>query len=99
TCNLLKARLVIYAYNHHVRLLSPEPAVVEQPQFTRVEEPTLLCNHVARTVQGRGLRASRVRQRNSILGKVWEKGAAVPRRIPALIETGQCSRVGSKWTK
>ena len=26
---------------------SPEPLVVEQPQSTRVEEPTLLCNHVA----------------------------------------------------
>jgi hypothetical protein len=38
--------VVIYAYNHHVRLLSPEPMVVKQPQFTRVEEPTLLCNHV-----------------------------------------------------
>jgi len=25
---------------------SPEPMVVEQPQFTRVEEPTLLCNQV-----------------------------------------------------
>jgi hypothetical protein len=37
---------VIYAYNHHVRLLSPEPMVVEQPQFTRVKEPTLLCNQV-----------------------------------------------------
>src|SRR4030095_10266080 len=45
-CNRLKARVVIYAYNHHVRLLSPEPMVVKQPQFTRVEEPTLLCNHV-----------------------------------------------------
>jgi hypothetical protein len=29
--------MVIYAYNRHVRLLSPEPAVVKQPQFTRVE--------------------------------------------------------------
>jgi hypothetical protein len=38
--------VVIYAYNHHVRLLSPEPMVVEQPQSTRVEEPTLLCNQV-----------------------------------------------------
>jgi hypothetical protein len=37
--------VIIYAYNHHVRLLSPEPMVVKQPQFTRVEEPTLLCNH------------------------------------------------------
>ena len=25
---------------------SPEPAVVDKPQSTRVEEPTLLCNHV-----------------------------------------------------
>jgi hypothetical protein len=26
--------------------------VVEQPQFTRVEEPTLLCNHVLLTYAG-----------------------------------------------
>src|SRR3981081_4642530 len=45
-CNRLKARVVIYAYNHHVRLLSPEPEVVDKPQSTRVEEPTLLCNHL-----------------------------------------------------
>ena len=45
-CNRLKARVVIYAYNHHVRLLSPEPMVVNKPQSTRVEEPTLLCNQV-----------------------------------------------------
>src|SRR5438132_12918744 len=45
-CNRLKARVVIYAYNHHVRLLSPEPAVVDKPQSTRVEEPTLLCNQL-----------------------------------------------------
>jgi hypothetical protein len=38
--------VVIYAYNHHVRLLSPEPAVIDKPQSTRVEEPTLLCNQV-----------------------------------------------------
>src|SRR5258708_6596465 len=31
---------------HTVRLLSPEPMVVKQPKFTRVEEPTLLCNQV-----------------------------------------------------
>jgi len=35
-CNRLKARVIIYAY-HHVRLLPPEPLVVKQPQFTRVE--------------------------------------------------------------
>jgi hypothetical protein len=53
-CNLLKARVVIYAYNHHVRLLSPEPAVVDKPQSTRVKEPTLLCNHL-REMSGYGV--------------------------------------------
>src|SRR5215471_20470589 len=43
-CNRLKARVVIDAYQVHVRLLSPESLVVKQPKFTRVEEPTLLCN-------------------------------------------------------
>jgi len=33
---------------------SPEPLVVEQPQSTRVEEPTLLCNHVPYLHQGPG---------------------------------------------
>jgi hypothetical protein len=36
-CNLLKARVIIYAY-HHVRLLPPEPLVVKQPKCTQVEE-------------------------------------------------------------
>ena len=26
---------------------SPEPVVVDKPKSTRVEEPTLLCNHVS----------------------------------------------------
>jgi transposase len=38
--NLLKVRLIIYAYNGHLRLLSPESMVVKQPNFARVEEPT-----------------------------------------------------------
>jgi hypothetical protein len=38
--------VIIYAYNDHLRLLSPEPAVVTQPQSTWVKEPTLLCNQV-----------------------------------------------------
>jgi hypothetical protein len=46
--NLLKARVIIYAY-HHVRLLPPEPLVVKQPKCTQVEEPTLLCNQVQKT--------------------------------------------------
>jgi hypothetical protein len=45
-CHRLKARVVIYAYQVHVRFLSPEPLVVKQPKSTRVEEPTLLCNHL-----------------------------------------------------
>jgi hypothetical protein len=49
--DLLKARVVIYAYEHHLRLLSPEPVVVKQPKFTRVEEPTLLWNHLLGQVQ------------------------------------------------
>jgi hypothetical protein len=39
--------VVIYAYDHHVRLLSPEPLVLDKPKSTRGEEPTLLCNQVA----------------------------------------------------
>src|SRR5277367_6575034 len=35
--DLLKARVIIYAYNQHVWLLSPEPLVVDKPQSTRVE--------------------------------------------------------------
>src|SRR5712691_825624 len=48
-CNLLKARVIIYACRHHVRLLSPEPLVVGPPKSTRVEEPKLLCNQVVST--------------------------------------------------
>src|SRR3984893_8336988 len=36
-CDLPKAPVIIYSYNDHVRLLPPEPLVVMQPQFTRVE--------------------------------------------------------------
>ena len=35
--NLLKAGVIIYAYNHHARLLPSEPLVVKQPKSTRVE--------------------------------------------------------------
>ncbi len=44
--DLLKTRVVIYAYQQHVRLLAPELMVVKQPQSTRVKKPTLLCNQV-----------------------------------------------------
>jgi len=44
--DLLKARVVTYTYQHHVRLFSPKPVVVMQPMFTRIEEPTLLWNHL-----------------------------------------------------
>src|SRR5258708_38587424 len=41
-CNRLKARVIIYAYNDHVWLLSPEPLVVNQPQSTRVEGASIV---------------------------------------------------------
>jgi|HubBroStandDraft_4_1064222.scaffolds.fasta_scaffold06444_1 hypothetical protein len=34
--DVLIARVIIHAYNDHVRLLSPEPMVLDKPQFTRV---------------------------------------------------------------
>jgi len=34
--DVLVARVIIHAYNDHVRLLSPEPMVLDKPQFTRV---------------------------------------------------------------
>jgi hypothetical protein len=37
---------LLAAANTALLLLSPEPLVVKQPKFTRVEEPTLLCNQV-----------------------------------------------------
>src|SRR5215468_9329449 len=33
-------------------LLSPEAMVVKQPKFTRVGEPTLLCNHSCQRFSG-----------------------------------------------
>jgi len=44
------------ALGGHVQLLSPEPAVVKLLQLTRVEEPTLLCNHVGKSGKYRGLK-------------------------------------------
>jgi len=46
----IDASKICDCYNHHVRLLSPEPAVVDKPQSTWVEEPTLLCNHLAPSI-------------------------------------------------
>src|SRR5215510_12119884 len=40
-CNLLKARVIIYSYNHHVRLLPSERLVVNQ-SILGSREPTLL---------------------------------------------------------
>jgi hypothetical protein len=46
-CNFLKARMVICSYNHHLRLLSPEPfGWFAPPKLTRVWEPTLLWNQL-----------------------------------------------------
>jgi len=42
---LLKARVIIYSYNHHVRLLPPERLVINQ-SILGSREPTLLCHQV-----------------------------------------------------
>src|SRR6202161_987588 len=42
--DVLVARVIIHAYNDHVRLLSPEPLVVNS--LLGSKEPTLLCNHI-----------------------------------------------------
>jgi hypothetical protein len=39
---LLKARVIIYAYDQHVWLLSPEPMVIDKPQSTRVEGASIV---------------------------------------------------------
>src|SRR5208282_1627066 len=45
--NLLEGRVVIASYNHHVRLLSPEPfGWFAPPKLTRAWEPTLLWNQL-----------------------------------------------------
>jgi hypothetical protein len=46
--NLLKARVIIYAYQY-VRLLPPEPMVVNQPQLTRVEGADIVMRSLARS--------------------------------------------------
>jgi hypothetical protein len=38
--------VIIHAYNQHVRLLSPEPLVVDKPSLLGSKEPALLCNQV-----------------------------------------------------
>jgi hypothetical protein len=38
--------VIIHAYNDHVRLLSPEPLVVNNHSLLGSKEPTLLCNQV-----------------------------------------------------
>src|SRR5215469_12155464 len=54
-CNRLKARVVIYAYQHHVRLLPSEPMVVMQPKCT-VEGADIVMQSLAATspVSGAG---------------------------------------------
>jgi hypothetical protein len=43
---LLKARVIINAYNDHVRLLSPEPWSSSNHSLLGSRGPALLCNHV-----------------------------------------------------
>src|SRR5262245_64901622 len=53
--NLLKARMIITAYNDHVRLLSSEPLVgLRHQSLLEAWEPTLLCNHFSHNAQSLG---------------------------------------------
>src|ERR1700687_5233338 len=40
--NFLKARVIIYSYNDHRWLLSPEPLVVDKPQSTRIKGASIV---------------------------------------------------------
>jgi|ERR1700722_596048 len=53
--DVLVARMIIHAYNHHVRLLSPEPLVVNNHSLLGSKEPALLCNHYGRVTSTRVL--------------------------------------------
>src|SRR5215475_8015136 len=44
--NLLKARMIIHAYNHHNRLLSPEPSVVDNQSLLGSRSRHCLCNQL-----------------------------------------------------
>src|SRR5262249_5583553 len=48
--NLLKARMIIHAYNHHNRLLSPEPSVVDNKSLLGSRSRPRLCNHLLSTL-------------------------------------------------
>ena len=53
--DVLVARVIIHAYNDQVRLLSPEPLVIDNHSLIGSKEPTLLCNHVGTRPDGCGL--------------------------------------------
>ena len=48
-CYLLEARVIVHTYNHHVRLLSPEPLVVDNQSLLESKEPTSLGHHMGNT--------------------------------------------------
>ena len=45
--DVLVARVIIHAYNDHVRLLAPESLVVNNHSRLGSKEPTLLCDQVS----------------------------------------------------
>src|SRR5579864_1931092 len=56
--NLFEARVIVTAYNQHVRLLSPGLGWFAPSKSTRGREPTLLWNHYAHRSCGEVLSAS-----------------------------------------
>src|ERR1700730_15905187 len=68
--------------------------VVKQPQFTRVEEPTLLCNHVRQPLNRGGPAASKT-DLLMVSGLVGLKAASLGSLQFSIAETGLAPR--SRW--
>jgi hypothetical protein len=73
--DVLIARVIIHAYNDHVRLLSPEPMVIDKPSLLGSKEPALLCNHLTSTLDP--TRCTRVLGRPSVRQAIlpWQKAS------------------------
>jgi hypothetical protein len=82
--NLLKARVIIYSYNQHIRPLPPEPMVVKQSQFTRAKRADIVMRSsgdpVPHMSDHRVIQASRCNRRDLKRGRQKPLGGC---RAPA----------------
>src|SRR5271170_489704 len=67
--DVLIARVIIHAYNDHVRLLSPESAVLDKPQSTRVQgaDVVMQSNKALLQMSGNALTKHRINFKMCIL--------------------------------